>query len=149
MKRLDLILRVRSLTRDLSNSIFRESDIIDYINEGVERCTQVVPELSGMELLKTGDQEPTLLPKAYHHLLSVYSASRCFYQDERHFQAGSLMNEFEQKLDELKMNIESGMVKITNPDGSVVERTSASEYVVDNYYYPNVGTDDDPGVEGV
>ena len=35
MNRLDLIRRVRSLTRDFSNAIFRESDIVDYINEGI------------------------------------------------------------------------------------------------------------------
>ena len=148
MKRSEIISRVRNLTRDLSNSIFREVDIIDYINEGVDRCVQVIPELSGMVHLTDNNDVPILLPTHYHHLLSVYTASRCFGQDERHYQATTFMNEFEQKLDELKMAIESGSVVIKNPDGSVVTRDLNSEYVKDVYFAPYYG-DDDPGVEGV
>ena len=33
MNRLQIIQRVRAITRDFTNSIFREQDIIDFINE--------------------------------------------------------------------------------------------------------------------
>jgi len=115
MKRLEIIRRVRSLTRDFSNSIFREQDIIDFINEGINRFKQVIPEFKGLIPLLVQEQEPTLIPQEYRHLLAVYSTSRCFGQDERHFQATTFMNEFEIKLEELKIAIENGDIIIIDP----------------------------------
>jgi hypothetical protein len=86
MNRLQLIQRVRSLTRDFSNSIFRETDIVDYINEGIERITQYIPECRDMNTLDLNTDEVQYLPKSYHSILALYSASRCFFQDERFFQ---------------------------------------------------------------
>lgn len=150
MNRLDLIGRVRSLTRDFSNSIFRESDIVDYINEGINRIRQVIPELSGLEELTDNTQSPDLLPKQYHHLLALYSASRCFGQDERHYQASNFMNEFETKLDEMKISIEEGRIKIIDPQtNQPINSTYESDYVVDNYFKTTKLTDFDDGVEGV
>ena len=150
MNRLDLIGRVRSLTRDFSNSIFRESDIVDYINEGINRIRQVIPELSGLEELTDNTQSPDLLPKQYHHLLALYSASRCFGQDERHYQASNFMNEFETKLDEMKISIEEGRIKIIDPQtNQPINSTYESDYVVDNYFKTTKLTDFDEGVEGV
>lgn len=134
MTLLDLIKRVRSMTRDLSNSIFREVDVIDYINESIDRFRQYIPELSGMPYLKNKSEHPKLLPSQYHHLLAVYSASRCFGQDERHYQSTTLMNEFETKLDELKSAIESGQITIVDEDGNAIESTYEPDYVVDNYF---------------
>lgn len=150
MNRLDLIGRVRSLTRDFSNAIFRESDIVDYINEGINRIRQVIPELSGLEELTDNTQSPDLLPKQYHHLLALYSASRCFGQDERHYQASNFMNEFETKLDEMKISIEEGRIKIIDPQtNQPINSTYESDYVVDNYFKTTKLTDFDEGVEGV
>ena len=150
MNRLDLIGRVRILTRDFSNSIFRESDIVDYINEGINRIRQVIPELSGLEELTDNTQSPVLLPKQYHHLLALYSASRCFGQDERHYQASNFMNEFETKLDEMKISIEEGRIKIIDPQtNQPINSTYESDYVVDNYFKTTKLTDFDEGVEGV
>lgn len=116
MKRSELIQRVRSLTRDFSNSIFREQDIVDFMNEGINRFKQIIPELKGTPKLLAREQEPYPIPEEYHHLLSVYSAARCFGQDERHYQATTLMNEFEVKLDELKQAVESGDVTLIDPE---------------------------------
>lgn len=150
MKRLDLIVRVRSLTRDFSNSIFRESDIVDYINEGINRIRQVIPELSGLSELTDNAQSPDLLPEQYHHLLALYSASRCFGQDERHYQASNFMNEFETKLDEMKVSIEEGRIKIIDPQtNQPINSTYEPDYVVDNYFKTTKLTDFDDGVEGV
>lgn len=150
MNRLDLIRRVRSLTRDFSNSIFRESDIVDYINEGINRIRQVIPELSDLTELTDNAQSPDLLPKQYHHLLALYSASRCFSQDERHYQASNFMNEFETKLDEMKISIEEGRIKIIDPQtNQPINSTYKSDYVVDNYFKTTKLADFDYGVEGV
>ena len=129
MNRLQLIQRSRSMTRDFTNSIFREADIIDWINEGVDRFAQVIPELEGLTHLLTNTQEPTLIPKRYRHLLAIYATSRCFNQDERHYQATTYMNEFEVKLDELKQRIEAGEVVIVDGDGNAVTTEYDMDYV--------------------
>ena len=153
MIRSDLIKRVRSLTRDFSNSIFRQEDIVNYINEAIDRFVQTIPEMSTLGYLLVDSTEPLLIPKQYQHLLSVYSASRCFGQDERHYQATSFMNEFENKLDELKIKLEIGEIKLINPvTGLAVVRGSlATDYVVDNYFYNGRSkhVDLDTGVGGV
>lgn len=131
MRLLELIRRVRTLTRDFTNSIFREQDILDFINEGIYRVKQIIPELEKLERLVEKEEEPKMLPKEYHHLLAVYSASRCFGQDERHYQATTLMNEFEIKMDKLKEDIENGIIKIIDPDTGeeIVSNANDTDYV--------------------
>lgn len=151
MNRLELISRVRANTRDFSNSIFREQDIIDYINEGINRIKQIVPELSGMVLLTTNTQSPIMLPDMYHHLLSVYASARCYAQDERHYQATTLMNEFEVKLDEMHQRVESGQIKIIDPvtNAPVVTENDVDYVDMKPYWNDSNHIDLDDGVEGV
>lgn len=151
MNRLQLIQRVRSITRDLSNAIFREVDIVDYINEGIDRMRMVVPEFETLSYLELNTEEPTMIPSHYHHLLAIYSASRCFGQDERHYQASTYMNEFETKLDQLNADIESGRIIIKDPETGVpIVKINSTDYVVDNYFAKRNGLIDyDRGVEGI
>lgn len=152
MTLLRLIQRVRTMTRDLTNSIFRESDITDFINEAIMRCRQVIPQLQSMPTV-TGQQEKvTALPSQYHHLLAVYAVSRCFAQDERHYQATTFMNEFEVKLEELKSAVESGEVVIKDEHGEEIIPKLKTDYVNLRPYHitsPEYVLDDDEGVEGV
>ncbi len=145
MTRLELIQRVRTITRDLSNSIFREQDITAFINEGIDRFVQYVPELSGMTYLYENIDVPKYLPTQYHHMLAVYSASRCFSQDERHYQATNMMNEFETKLEELKANIDGGNVVILDPTtGTAVAVEYATDQVdLEPYWGIEYAIDDD------
>ncbi len=129
MNRTQIVQKVRALTRDFSNSIFREQDIIDFINEGIDRCKQIIPELRTMTHLLTSQQEIKLLPPQYHHLLAVYSTSRCFGQDERHYQASTHMNEFEVKMDELKTAIANGEIIIVDDSGNAIEIDVDVDYV--------------------
>lgn len=69
-----------------------------------------------------------MIPEQYQHLLAVYAAARCFSQDERHYQATTLMNEFEIKLEEMKSLIESGQIVIKDP---VTGEAITDEYVMD------------------
>ena len=133
MNRLELIKRVRNLTRDLSNSIFRENDIIEFLNEGVDRVRQIVPELSSMPHLELHEDVPKYLPESHHSLIALYATSRCFTQDERHYQATNFMNEFEIKMEEFTQNVESGRIKI-NVDGVDISAGNANDYVVNNYF---------------
>lgn len=143
MNRLAIASRVRSYTRDFSSSIFRQVDILAYINEAIERCQEVIPQLAAMVSLDSDTDSPILLPSFYHYLLSVYSASRCFAQDERQYQAVQLMNEFETKLDELKSRIENGSLVIKGEDGVVVDDDADVEYVVMEYFTKRPSASDD------
>jgi len=145
MRRLELVLRVRTLTRDFSNSIFREQDIIDFINEGINRFKQVLPILKSTPKLLVSDQQPKPIPEEYQHLLAVYSASRCFSQDERHYQATTLMNEFEVKLDELKQAIQNGDIVIVDDNGVPIEDTSSVMDYVDLSAYWRTSSSYDEG----
>jgi len=129
MNRLKIIQRVRSMTRDFTESIFRREDIHLWLNEGIDRFAQIIPQLQGLEHLLSDSAEPTLIPERYRHLLAVYAASRCFGQDERHYQASTYMNEFEVKLDELKTAIENGEVVIVDEDGNPITDEYKVEYV--------------------
>lgn len=150
MTRLEIVARVRALTRDFSNAIFRGPDIEAFINEAIERVGQVVPELEGMLPLNAASDSPILLPSRYHQLIAVYAAARCFGQDERHYQNTQFMNEFEVKLDELKGKIQNGEVIIKDATGAVVVADVAFDYVEDNYFTKRLNIVDlDDGVEGV
>ena len=149
MKRLELISRVRSNTRDFSNSIFRETDIIDYLNEGINRFKQVIPELLGVVPLLAQNQEVILIPSQYQVLLSTYASARCFAQDERHYQATTLMNEFEVKLQELLSEIECGNIVILDTLGVPIVIPLKYNYVDTEAYFGKIYTDLDDGVEGV
>ena len=129
MTRDGLVQRVRALTRDFSNTIFREQDIVDFLNEGINRFKQRIPELKGMNMLIARQQEVNLLPIQFQHVLAVYSTARCFGQDEAHYQASTHMNEFEVKLDELKNLIDSGDIVIVDEDGNVIEGDYKLDYV--------------------
>ena len=149
MQRSHIVSRVRSLTRDFSNSIFREQDIIDFINEAIDRIKQAIPELVKMEYLLSNAQIPNLLPEQYHHLLSIYATARCFGQDERHYQSSTHMNEFEVKLEELRTSIENGEITIVDSEGNSINSDLTVDYVDMKPYWNERSIDIDNGVEGV
>lgn len=140
-----LLARTRSYLRDFSGSIFREVDIQAYLNEAIERVKEVVPELRGMTDDVTDGQDLTLMPDYKQYLLAVYAAARCFAQDENEYKGGTMMNEFEAKLDELREDIESGKIVITDENGDVVtvDEEWTIDYVEDVYYYESYEDEDD------
>lgn len=133
MNREELVARVRNYVRDTTASIFTQKDINNYLNEAIDRVKNI-PALRGMKHLLQDKDSPILLPEEYHYLLAVYGASRCFSQDERHYQATVFMNEFENKLDDLKTKIESDEVKILDSNGKPVLNKLDVEYVKDVYF---------------
>ena len=139
MNRLEIINRVKKNTFDENSNTFKNDTIIDYINEGIDRITQVIVELNGMKYLTTDAMIPIYLPSNYHYLLSLYSTSRCFGMDERHYQATLNMNEFEVKLEELKMKIDNGDVIIVDEYGDEIVIDNKIDYVVDNYFIKHNG----------
>lgn len=129
-----LALRARSLVRDLTSSLFRELDVFAYINEGIERIIQVIPELHMMNTLNDHLDELYYLPKEWQHIVSIYCASKLCTQDERYYQAGTFMNEFETKLNALKIAFDNGELIIKDPEGNIVDFNKEPEYVTNRYY---------------
>lgn len=161
MNRLELMQRSRSLVRDISNSFFREDDIVNYLNEGIDRIAQRIPIFTAMPYLTNNLQEVTYLPKQWQHLLAVYCAARLCTHDERHYQAGTFMNEFETKLEDLSASIDNHDTAVVDGDGNPVEQRMTDQYVRNNYFMLNDGVvrdwtrydgpkdlDDDEGPEG-
>lgn len=134
MNRTQLVKRVRSLTRDFTSSIFREEDIVDFLNEGIDRVKQIFPELNTIPYLLLAEDEPKIIPSQYHSLLALFATGRCFAQDERHYQATQNMNEFETKLDEFRLAVEGGRIILKDELGSIIEPFDSEDYVTDNYF---------------
>lgn len=139
----ELITRVKSHLRDERGTAFQEADIKRFINEGIDRIKQVINEFNSMKYLKEELDKPIFLPSEYHHLLSLYSASRCFAQDERHYQATNLMNEFEFKLHDMQNKIFNGELFILDEYGDVVDPNTKLEYVEVYFNKSNYDRDDE------
>lgn len=127
--------RTRQLLRDTNKTIFRQIEIENGINEAIDRV-KTIPALLGMKNLEGQDQEVELMPKHYHYLLPLFSASRCLTTDEQDARAGVLMNEFENKLFEFRTAIENGEITIVDSEGNKVDTMGdlAIDYVKDEYF---------------
>lgn len=137
MDRMQLVKRTRKNLSDEQNTLFTHDDIVSYINEGIERVIQVIPELEPMEPLHTDGDTPEYFPKSYHHLLSVYATARCSSKDQRHYEAGTFMNEFETKLHSLYTKYQSGEVEFLDEYGFPLEDARRKhEYVINKYFHP-------------
>lgn len=141
MNRLEIIKRVRKNIFDEDSDTFTSETIIDYINEGIDRLKQIIIDLDEMNYLNNDSDIPKFLPSKYHHLIALYSTSRCFSQDERYYQAANYMNEFETKTEELKLKIENGEIIIRDEFDDYGDETTNNEveYVVDNYFIKRNG----------
>ena len=129
----DLISRVRQYTRDTTGSLFTQEDIIAFINEGIDR-TRRYKHFKNMTHLENLSDEPKYLPSEYHHLLALYGASRCFTQDEQHYQAEQFMSEFENKVFQLERDIASGVIEIKDANGNAIIDTSRVDYILEEYF---------------
>lgn len=131
----ELIQKVRRYTRDTTGSLFTQEDIADFCNEGIERMKQIITIFKDVPLLKSNTDEVQIIPKPYQHLIAVYSASRCFSQDEQQYQASTYMNEFESKMDELLKKIINGEIEIIDSNGNVIKLDSMEFDGVVNVYF--------------
>jgi hypothetical protein len=134
MIRSQLVTRVRSLTRDFSGTTFRLEDVLDFLNEGIDRLRQLFPVFENMMFLDNDSDEPTLLPVPYHSVLALFATSRLFAQDDRAYQATTFMNEFELKIDELRVGIDEGRFVIKDLNGIALDNGNGAFYVEDNYF---------------
>lgn len=135
MNRLELVKRVRVHVNDSQSILFTHQEIVDFINEGIDRIKQLIDELSGAKHLLQDTDSPKYLPEQYHHLLSVYASARVSAKDQRAYEAATFMNEFETKLDRLKYKIEIGEVIILDEWGDPLNGY-VEEYVKNRYFHP-------------
>lgn len=121
----ELITRTRYYVRDIKEKRFDDKEIIIYINEGVERLRSFVAFEDMSYPTTTG--VVGYLPYAYHYILCLFAASRCFGVDNDFFQEQQKRNEFETAFVELITKIECGDIYIKD-----IEYTQ--DYVVDEYF---------------
>ena len=129
----ELIQKVRRYTRDTTGSLFTQEDIVDFCNEGIHRL-RAIPELRNMATLHNSTDEVNLLPNQYHYFIALYGASRCFTQDEQHYQAEQFMSEFENKVFQLERDIASGVIEIKDANGNAIIDTSRVDYILEEYF---------------
>lgn len=129
----EIITRVRSYTRDTTGTLFTSSDVQDFANEAIDKLRQITA-LEKMNYLKDGEDTPNLLPSQYHYSIAVYSASRCYTQDEQHYLAQTFLSEFEGLYSLLELGIKEGTIKITDEEGNVITDENTFDSVKDVYF---------------
>ena len=133
MKLVNLVARVRSYTRDTTGTLFTTSDVKDFINEGIDRLRQI-KQLEGMKHLTNDMDEPNLLPPQYHYMIAIYSAFRCFAQDEQYTPAQSYADEFETLFKIIELGIQDGTIVIIDDDNNEVKNDVDFDSVTDVYF---------------
>ena len=129
----DLVARVRSYTRDTTGTLFELTDIENFINEGIDKLKQI-KALETMATLTSDEQSVDLLPPQYHYCLAVYSASRCFSQDEQHYLAQTFAEEFNGLYDLIELGIKEGTIVITDSGGNVLNDDISLDGVTNVYF---------------
>lgn len=129
----EIVNRVRSYTRDTTGTLFTYSDVKDFANEGIDRLRQI-NALQGMKYLENDVDVPNLLPPQYHYGIAVYSASRCYTQDEQHYLAQTFTSEFEGLFALIELGIKEGTIKITDDSGNVITDNNEFDGVTNVYF---------------
>ena len=129
----DLVTRVRSYTRDTTGTLFELSDIENFINEGIDKLRQI-KSLETMATLTNDEQSVDLLPPQYHYCLAVYSASRCFSQDEQHYLAQTFAEEFNGLYDLIELGIKEGTIVIADDGGNPINNDISMDGVTNVYF---------------
>lgn len=134
MNRKQLVERTQAHLRDFQLTAFREIDVIRFINEGIERVQQLIPQFASMESLEYDTAIPACIPPQYHHLLSVYASARLFAQDDRFYQSSTLMNEFELKITGLFQDLVNGDLEAFDKEGKLIDFYGKPDYVENTYF---------------
>lgn len=129
----DLVRMTRVYCRDNNANMFADTNIIMFINQGIDRLKQYkifqnMPYVSN-------NNEISYLPEQYHYLLALFASSRCYDTDERFYEGIEKRNEFESAFSDLINEIESGNVVITDESGNVIDAfQNYTDYVRDVYF---------------
>ena len=129
----ELIDRVHNYTNDTTGTLFPSTIVKGFINEAIDRLKQI-KELEAMSYLNSDSDTPELLPNCYHYILAVYGASRCFSQDEQHYQAQTYMDEFMGLFSLVELGIKEGTISIYDENGQIIRDTHEPDGVENVYF---------------
>ena len=87
-----------------------------------------------MKNLTNDLDEPNLLPPQYHYMIAIYSAFRCFAQDEQYTPAQSYADEFETLFRTVELGIQDGRIVIVDEDNNEVKNDVDFDSVTDVYF---------------
>lgn len=130
----DLVRMTRVYCRDNNANMFADTNIIMFINQGIDRLKQY-KIFQNMPYVSNNNNEISYLPEQYHYLLALFASSRCYDTDERFYEGIEKRNEFESAFSDLINEIESGNVVITDESGNVIDAfQNYTDYVRDVYF---------------
>ena len=141
----ELIGMTRVYARDNNSFMFTDANITMFLNQAIDRLMQY-PIFKNMPYLSIEEPNVYFLPKQYHYILALFASARCFDTDERFYEGTEKRNEFEQFLDNMIAEIESGNLIIYGIDGITAIENTANymDYVTDTYY--GTSTTEEEGV---
>lgn len=138
----ELIGMTRVYARDNNSFMFTDANITMFLNQAIDRLAQY-PIFKNMPYLSTEEPNVYFLPRQYHYILALFASARCYDSDERFYEGTEKRNEFEQFMDNMLAEIESGNLIIYDKDGIVVENTANyMDYVTDEYYGATTTTEE-------
>lgn len=129
----ELIARVRYYTNDETASLFLRENVVEYINEGIDKFRSI-PELSTMIHLVEPEDVPILLPDQYHFLIAIYACAMCFLQDENEYGYTQHFMNFTNQFNDVEQGIASGKIVILNSLGEQIIDETKMDYVKNEYH---------------
>lgn len=129
----ELVNRVRAYTRDTTGTLFSVNDVKAFINEGIDKFRRI-KQLNKMKSLDNEQDVPILLPNEYHYALAMYSASRCFLQDEQHYASQTFMDEFNALFTLIELGIKEGTITIVDEEGNVITDENDFDGITNVYF---------------
>ena len=136
----DLINMTRIYARDNNAFMFTDTNIIMFLNQAIDRLAQY-PIFTNMPYVSVDSPTVYYLPKAYHYILALFAAARCYDTDERFYEGTEKRNEFEHFLDNLIADIETGNIVIYDENNIVVKNTNICTDAVKDVYFSNTVSD--------
>lgn len=141
----DLVRMTRVYCRDNNANMFTDTNIIMFLNQGIDRLRQY-KVFQNMPYVSNSSDEITYLPEQYHYLLALFASSRCYDTDERFYEAIEKRNEFEASFSELINEIENGNIIISDESGNIIEAFQNYTDYVRDVYFKRGGKEDDDAV---
>lgn len=128
----ELRTRTRRYVRDIAAKRFTNTEIDEYINEGVDRIRSYstfkdMPYINAVDAISH-------IPTEYHYMLALFAAQRCFSADNDFYQEQSKRNEFENMFADLITRIEIGEITILDETFTEVANNWVNDAVTDVYF---------------
>ena len=118
----------RRLLKDSTENVWTNSDITYFINQAIDIIKNTIPEyFTSLQRVTSGN---IIIDEAYELLIVLYSASKCFEQDEQDYKSSKLLNEFESRRIEM-----IDTIKESDAYKTILDADSDNKEFVQNEYY--------------